>query len=167
MTFWLARRGVASRIETFLSDHERCEIYWVTYCVNPPPTEAFFATLGRIKKRGGHLKVICRHPLAARTEQIIEKKTLASLEKAGAEIRGIMHTLEALPDEADIDGAGDDDYGPIHAKFIAARDLLGDGEAADTRDLRRPAGDWIKFFQDDNHGSGSVVRKVRLRKSGV
>jgi hypothetical protein len=130
MTFWLARRGVASRIETFLSDHERCEIYWVTYCVNPPPTEAFFATLGRIKKRGGHLKVICRHPLAARTEQIIEKKTLASLEKAGAEIRGIMHTLEALPDEADIDGAGDDDYGPIHAKFIAARDLLGDGEAA-------------------------------------
>jgi hypothetical protein len=26
--------------------------------------------------------------------------------------------------------------------------VLGDGEPADTRDLRRLAGDWIKFFQE-------------------
>ena len=45
--------------------------------------------------------------------------------------------------------------------------VLGDGEAADIRDFRRLAGDWIKLFHDDNHGSGSVVRKVHLRKSGI
>ena len=45
--------------------------------------------------------------------------------------------------------------------------VLGDGEAADTRDLRRPPAIGSSSFRYDNHGSGSVMRKVHLRKSGI